>query len=243
MIPKIIHFCWLSNDPFPEKIQFCIDSWKKKLPDYEIIHWDLNRFPLEKSVWVKEAFESKKYALAADYIRCYALYHYGGIYLDSDVEVLKSYNDLLQMPYFMCYEETGAQIEAATIGCEKHFEPFKKMLKYYDNRHFIREDGKYDTTSIPLLFYRMLEQEYTIRSIESHTQFIDSSNTISVLPKDYFSPLVDEELEYLTDRTYSIHHYTASWISPWHRWLRLIILKVFGKKTKKKLSNIYQKIK
>ena len=85
MIPKIIHYCWLSNDPYPAKIQHCINSWKKKLPGYEIKLWNLQNFPLEKSEWVKQAFEAKKYAFAADYIRCYALYTYGGIYLDSDV--------------------------------------------------------------------------------------------------------------------------------------------------------------
>ena len=88
MIPKIIHFCWMSGDPYPEKIQKCIDSWKKILPDYEFWLWDSNRFDMESSVWVKEAFAARKYAFCADYIRCFALYTYGGIYLDSDVEVL-----------------------------------------------------------------------------------------------------------------------------------------------------------
>ena len=99
MIPKIIHFCWLSDDPYPKKIQFCLDTWKKKLPDYEIMLWDFNRFPKDKSVWVSEAFDARKYAFAADYIRFYALYNYGGIYLDSDVEVIKNFDDFLHLPY------------------------------------------------------------------------------------------------------------------------------------------------
>ena len=90
MIPKIIHFCWMSGDAYPEKIKKCIESWKQKLPDYEIWLWDTNRFDINQSIWVKEAFEAKRYAFCADYIRCYALYNYGGVYLDSDVEVLKS---------------------------------------------------------------------------------------------------------------------------------------------------------
>lgn len=105
MIPKKIHYCWLSNDPYPEKIEKCINSWKEKLPDYEIIKWDLNRFPLEKSLWVKQAYEARKYAFAADYIRLYALATEGGIYLDSDVEVLKSFDDLLDFPYFVMQRE------------------------------------------------------------------------------------------------------------------------------------------
>ena len=84
MIPKKIHYCWLSNDVMPEKLQRCIESWKINLPDYEIIKWDLTKFPLEKNIWVRQAYERKKYAFAADYIRIYALVTEGGIYLDSD---------------------------------------------------------------------------------------------------------------------------------------------------------------
>lgn len=119
MIPKIIHYCWMSGDSYPSNIQKCINSWHKYLPDYEIWLWDSNRFDIESSMWVKEAYEMKKYAFCADYIRLYALYNYGGIYLDSDVEVLKSYNELLDLPYFMGLESKGI-IEAATIGAEKN---------------------------------------------------------------------------------------------------------------------------
>ena len=105
MIPKIIHLCWLSGDPYPPKIAKCLETWKKHLADYEIILWDTNRFDLNSSIWVRQAFEKKKYAFAADFIRFYALYHFGGIYLDSDVEVLKSFDDLLDLPYFMGVEK------------------------------------------------------------------------------------------------------------------------------------------
>lgn len=95
MIPKIIHWCWLSDDPIPDKLQHYMESWKKFLPDYEFIHWNFDRFPKGKSIWVDQAFEAHKYAFAADYIRLYALYNYGGFYLDMDVEVLKSFDTLL----------------------------------------------------------------------------------------------------------------------------------------------------
>ena len=113
MIPKIIHLCWLSNENYPTKIKQCIKSWEKYLPEYKIMLWDTKRFNLEESIWVKQAFEKKKYAFAADYIRFYALYNYGGIYLDSDVEILKSFDNLLQYPYFMGAEKAGT-IEAAS---------------------------------------------------------------------------------------------------------------------------------
>jgi len=116
MIPKIIHYCWLSDDPVPEKLQNFMKSWKKYLPDYEFMKWDFKRFPKDKCAWVSEAFDNKKYAFAADYIRIYALYNYGGIYLDMDVEVLKSFDDLLSLPYFLCYEEDGQGPEVAAFG-------------------------------------------------------------------------------------------------------------------------------
>lgn len=118
MIPKIIHLCWLSGDKFPSDIQTCIDTWHEKLPDYEIILWDRKRFDINSTPWVKEACEAKKYAFAADYIRLYALYNYGGIYLDSDVIVYKSFNNLLHLPYFIG-EDQCSNFEPAIIGTEK----------------------------------------------------------------------------------------------------------------------------
>ena len=144
MIPKIIHYCWLSGDSYPKNIKKCMKSWKKILPDYEFVLWDLKRFPLEKSLWVKQAFEKKKYAFAADYIRFYALYHYGGIYLDSDVQVLKSYNDLLDLPYFMGQENAEGPIEAATMGFEPNHPLLKSLLDYYEDRPFIKAEGSFD---------------------------------------------------------------------------------------------------
>ena len=118
MIPKIIHLCWLSGDPYPRKIQDCLDSWKKHLPSYEIILWDTKRFNIHEVPWVEQAFNTKKYAFAADYIRLYALYHHGGIYLDSDVEILKSLDNFLELPYFVGAETSGT-IEAAILEPKK----------------------------------------------------------------------------------------------------------------------------
>ena len=119
MIPKIIHYCWLSNDPIPSNIQHYMDSWKKYLPDYEFIHWNFDKFDKSSSRWVSEAFDNKKYAFAADYIRLYALYHYGGIYLDMDVEVLKSFNPFLSLQTMMGWQYgkgKGLEVAAFEIG-------------------------------------------------------------------------------------------------------------------------------
>ena len=102
MIPKVIHYCWLSNDPFPEKIKLCMQSWKEIMPDYEWKLWNTENFDIENSIpYVKDAFACKKWAFVADYIRLYALYTEGGIYLDSDVKVLKRFDDFLHHGFFL----------------------------------------------------------------------------------------------------------------------------------------------
>ncbi|MDE7376766.1 MAG: glycosyl transferase [Muribaculaceae bacterium] len=233
MIPKIIHFCWLSDDPYPAKIQQCIDSWSQHLPDYEIRKWDFKRFPKDKSDWVREAFEQKKYAFAADYIRNYALYTEGGIYLDSDVEVLKTFDPLLHLPYFFCYENGSGCIEAAVMGSEPGNPIFGKMLKYYEGRHFIKPDGSLDTEPLPRLKSKVLANEYAIKDIDNIEDFDHEPSTISVLPFDFFSPIHIEHRELQsTDRTIAIHRFAASW-APWHKKLKKFIKRLVGPKATK----------
>ena len=213
MIPKIIHYCWLSGDPYPENIQRCIDSWKRILPDYEIILWDTNRFDLSSSKWVQQAFESKKYAFAADYIRMYALYYHGGIYLDSDVEVLKPFDDLLHLPYFIGQENTPSGIEAATIGSEKGWPLAKLMLDRYDSKNFRSEDGHMDLRSLPYMLRRCIEFNYRYNPIDNIPQFDFDEKVINVFPVDFFSPKKwNTGTIVITPNTYSIHHFAASWM-------------------------------
>lgn len=214
MIPKIIHFCWLSDEPYPEKIQHCIDSWKKVLPDYEIIKWDFNRFSKNDSIWVSEAFEAKKYAFAADYLRFYALYNYGGIYLDSDVEVLQKFDRFLSYPYMLGRENSSGEIEAAVMGAEKHFKPYKRMLDYYKDRHFINHDGSLNCIPLPELMRHILEKEYQYHDISNEHEFINNDKEICLYPYSYFSPINLKTLKLeSTDDTVSIHHFAASWKS------------------------------
>lgn len=157
MIPKIIHFCWLSNDPFPASIQKCIDSWKKNMPDYEIKRWSTENFDINSVPLVKEAYEAKKYAFAADYIRCYALYTDGGIYLDSDVLIHKNFSVLLNDARYVTgmefhplagnlykqqvdeagnrrkgvKEVSGIGLQAAIMASEKEHPLMKKCLDFY----------------------------------------------------------------------------------------------------------------
>lgn len=223
MIPKKIHYCWLSDDEMPEKLKMCVESWKKYLPDYEIVKWDLKRFPLDKSIWVKQAFESKKYAFAADYIRLYALSTEGGIYLDSDVEVLKSYDDLLDLPYFICKENSPEGVEAATIGAEMGCEWIKKCFDQYEGRTFINEDGSMNTKVLPVVLERIIRESYELVQVNTPSEVVRSDKKIFMLPFDYFSPknYTTKKLK-PTNNTYSIHHFAGSWQPAWKKALLYI---------------------
>ena len=186
MIPKIIHLCWLSGDEYPPLIQKCIDSWKKHLPDYEIWVWDTKRFDVNSVIWTKQAFESKKYAFAADYIRLFALYNYGGIYLDSDVFVYKSFDDLLDLPYFIG-EDFIHLFEPAIIGCEPRLSWIGNILSRYNNRSFIKEDGNYDMCTLPIVFVRQLGGQYKYNPIQSKEEYIWENGILNVFRYDFFN--------------------------------------------------------
>ena len=213
MIPKIIHYCWLSNDPFPESIKYCINSWKKILPDYELMLWNFDRFPKGKSKWVDEAFAAKKYAFAADYIRLYALYNFGGIYLDSDVEVLRPFDDLLNLPYFLGMEGTPSGIEAATLGFEKGNEMIGNLLKRYEGRSFYKEGGEIDKEPLPYIIRNEIDTNFKYCPIIDVSDFDYDSGVINVFPVDWFSPKSWDTKEItVTEKTYSIHHFEGSWL-------------------------------
>ena len=154
MIPKIIHYCWFSGDKNPALIRKCIRSWKKHLPGYEIRCWDGNSFNFDSLAFTREAMSVKKYAGAADYVRLYALYYYGGIYLDSDVEVFKSFNPFLNNVFFSGIDrnirgdKTYYNIEAGIMGSEKGLPFLREWMSYYENNHFIHQDGSYDINII-----------------------------------------------------------------------------------------------
>lgn len=200
MIPKIIHYCWLSSDPVPEDLQIYMKSWKEKLPDYEFIKWDFSKFDKKSSAWVSEAFDHKKYAFACDYIRIYAVYNYGGIYMDMDMEVLKRFDDLLDNPTMFAYERPDhTWIEAGCFGAEKHNPFLKRCLDRYEGRHFVRKDNSLDVLPLP----RVMDE--VIR---------DNNLTIKAYPWTYFTAKSYETgIETPTSDTYTIHHFAGSWKS------------------------------
>lgn len=210
MIPKIIHYCWLSGDPFPESIQRCLDSWNMVLKDYEIWLWDTSRFDVDSLFWTSEAFKNRKYAFAADYIRLFALYNYGGIYLDSDVFVYKSFDDLLGLPYFIG-EDYVHCFEPAVIGVTKGCKWIKQIMEMYNDRHFVRADGSFDYYGLPRVFHDMLVDNYSFRLVASKDDVKYQDDCINIFPFDYFN-----SRDYVGAKrypnSYCSHNYLGSWM-------------------------------
>lgn len=210
MIPKIIHLCWLSGDEYPNSIRICLDSWKKNLPDYEIWLWDTKRFDINSTLWTRQAFEKKKYAFAADYIRLYALYNYGGIYLDSDVFVYKSFDDLLELPYFLG-EDNVHCFEAAVIGCEPQMPWIKDILDRYEGLEFINADGSLNVRGLPLVFHDRLSSKYRFDLVQKYLPYEYDKNVIKVFSKDYFNSR-DYIGSVRYENSYCSHNYMGSWM-------------------------------
>ena len=162
MIPKIIHYCWLSGDEKPDSIIQCITSWKRHMPDYQIKCWDSKAFESIDSRFASEAFDNKKWQFASDYIRLYALYKEGGIYLDADVLALGNIDTLLDCKFFSGLEmrdkeHSDIYLEAAVMGAEKGNHFIGKCLEIYNSRTFIKDDGTFDMTPIPTIISPVME--------------------------------------------------------------------------------------
>ena len=231
-IPKIIHYCWFSDDPFPKQIKECMATWRDQLRDYEFVHWDREKLYATGCAWAIEAYESKKYAFAADYIRCYSVYHYGGIYLDTDVEVFKPFDQLLCHKSFMGMDSRG-DLEAAVFGAQKHSNWLKRALDFYEKRHFVNPDGTFNLITMPQVFFTALSfnSPDEITTILKPTTFPE----IVIYPKEYFSPkdYASDSIR-ITPNTYCVHHFAAGWISrnswAWRKHqIKLIFVKTFRK--------------
>lgn len=246
MIPKIIHYCWLSNDPLPDEIRNYIESWKEKLPDYQIIKWDFSIFDKSGSKWVEQAFDRRKYAFAADFIRLYAVYNYGGIYLDSDVQVLKTFDPFLCLNTMIGWQCNRNGLEIATFGAEKGAEWVKKCLDYYDGREFVNPDGSLNTKILPLIIEDVLKDNgYSLIDVNNVLDAIQITDEkeIPVFAQDFFSPKDFDGRLSITENTVSIHHFVASWVSPAHRIMRSLVLFLGGPRLRTLAARVYAKIK
>ncbi|KAA5412076.1 glycosyltransferase family 32 protein [Bacteroides cellulosilyticus] len=241
MIPKVIHFCWLSNEPYPDLIKKCIESWKEKLPDYAIKKWDTTNFDVTSVPFVKEAYECKKWAFAADYIRLHALYTEGGIYLDSDVRVLKSFDVFLSDPAFSAIEFNpkmypiavqngffddegnllydsiqiglGLQVQAAVIGAEKGNSYIKSCLDYYVGKNFILADGLFNNKIILPDIMAFYARNFGFKYINREQKLLNV--------KFYVSEVFAPHPKLVTSKSYAIHCCTGTWRKK--TWLRKFI--------------------
>lgn len=207
MIPKIIHYCWFGRGEKPELAKKCIASWKKYCPDYQIKEWNEYNFDLNLYPYAKEAYEKRRFAFVTDIVRLYALYHEGGIYMDTDVEVLNPLDKFLVHHAFSGFEDEQ-NVPTGIMASERGGEWVKDNLAYYDNRHFVKEDGTIDlTTNVVTITKYMLSL-----GLKQNNTYQDFPGLITIYPKDYFCPksYADGKI-YLTDNTYTIHHFAGSW--------------------------------
>ena len=209
MIPKKIHYCWFGKKEKPEIVKKCIKSWKDVLNEYEIIEWNEDNFDIDSNKFVRQAYDAEKFAFVSDYVRVYALYNYGGIYLDTDVEVYKKFNnEILNNESFWGFEEKDF-IATSTIGAIKGNNLIKQFLDYYKDKNFFEDDGSIDTLTNVAIVSDMVKK-FGIR-LDGSYQRIEGIATI--YPQEYFSPY-----DYIncyskeTENTYTMHHYYKSWL-------------------------------
>ncbi|MDR1583427.1 MAG: hypothetical protein LBS55_09270 [Prevotellaceae bacterium] len=220
VIPKKIHWCWLSGDPLPPRIQRCVDSWRKNMPDYEIVLWDMKRFDIHSVPFVEQACAAKKWAFAADYIRWYALYTEGGIYLDSDVKVYRRLDKFLQHQAFsaVCYfhqatpegtREEKYSLEAECIGSEKGHPLMKRCLDTYKNKNFRMTNGVVDMGVAPVVLSNacMLYGWNNSKHVDKPLYLKEG---IVVYPEKYFTFIAGE---FSLRHTHTLHLAMNSWVS------------------------------
>lgn len=218
MIPKKIHYCWFGRGEKPKLAQKCIASWKKYCPDYEIIEWNEDNFDIYMNAYTRMCYDQKKYAFLTDYVRLIVVQKYGGIYFDTDVEVLRSFDGLLDNSAFFGFETNKYVASGLGFGAEEENEIVKQMIREYDKLL----DGNNGTVSCPLLNTEALLKFGLIQNGEK--QRIDK---VVVYPKEYFNPM-DSTTGKLTktENTYSIHWYSMSWL-PKNKQIKSKITKPF----------------
>ena len=236
---KYIHYCWFGDKPFPKLGQKCLESWKKYLPDYEIIKWSEENVDLNECPFIKEAYENKKWAFVADYARAKALKEYGGIYFDTDMEVIKNIDHLFKGNTFLGIEDTG--YVAVGVWYEKEANGIlpTKLLNVYQSMKKFDMDN-ISKLAIPILLSEVLK-EFGLREETEGIQVL--KNDIYIYPREYFYPYsYDRTNNVFTDNTCMIHYYDASWI-PLKERIEVGMVRKIGKKKTFKILDTYRKMK
>lgn len=215
MIPKTIHYCWFGRNPKPDLAEKCIQSWKKFCPNYEIIEWNEDNYDIQAApLFVRQAYEAKKWAFVTDYVRLQVVYENGGIYLDTDVEVIKSLDDLLQYNAFFGSQNGDVIATGLGFGAEKGTPLLVELMETYQTIPFIKEDGTYDITPCPdrdtkVFLKRGMSQVDSVQLL---------SDNIAVLPVEFLSPkdYMTGKIT-LTENSHTIHHFAESWMTEQQR--------------------------
>lgn len=209
MIPKVIHYCWFGRHPLPAMAKKCIKSWKKYLPDYEIKEWNEDNFDVNMIPYTQEAYQAKKYAFVSDYARFWIIYNFGGIYFDTDVEVIRSLKDIIDSGSFMgCQRDVPIAINPGLgIGAPSGLAIYKEMLGIYDKEHFINPDKIQNYKTI-VHYTTDLFIKHGLSKKGGRIQRVDG---VTIYPKEYFCPLDPLLKMEKTRESRTIHHFDASW--------------------------------
>lgn len=222
MIPKVIHYCWFGRNPLPESALKCIDSWRKYLPDYEIKEWNEDNFDVNIIPYSRDAYEAKKYAFVSDYARFWILYHYGGLYFDTDVEVIKPFDDIVENGAFMGLEIDGTKrgttlaiAPGLGLGAEKGHPVYAIILDSFQHLSYYNEDRtRNNFTMIPLVTGWFINQGLVPNGE------VQRIKDVYLYPQRFFNPYESATGRlHITPDTYSIHWYSATWMSPQPKWL------------------------
>ena len=248
MIPKKIHYCWFGGNELPESARKCIDSWKKYFPEYEIVQWNEDNYNVRKNEYIRGAYESQKYAFVSDYVRFDVLYRYGGLYFDTDVEVICSFDDILKNGSYMGCEIDGNKGSDISIlvnpglgmAAPSRLELYKDILDYYDKQNFYDSNGNINTTTVVTRTTQIL-LEKGLKNIPE----IQQVGQITIYPKEYFNPRNNNTgTLQKTNNTHSIHWYAQSWVSTKERLRSKItrpIHRIFGENCFNGIKKILKK--
>ncbi len=207
-IPKVIHYCWFGGQEKPSIVKKCMASWERYLPDYQIVEWKEDNINLEINQYVKEAYQAGKFAFVSDYVRVHALYHYGGIYLDTDVEIFKSLDPFLQHDSFWGFEQENF-IATSTIGAAKGNKLIKLFLDSYEDIHFVNQDGSFNEFTNVAKITEILSNKGLVLNGELQ----EMNGMATFYPQTYFSPYDYINCrKFITEDTYAMHLFHKSWL-------------------------------
>lgn len=241
MIPKIIHYCWFGRGKMPELAEKCIASWHRFLPEYEYKLWNEDSFDINSVPYVKEAYEARKFAFVTDYIRLWALERFGGVYMDTDVEILKPLDEFLDLPAFTGYEASSGMAPVTGLMASAAGGIWvKEQLAYYEGKHFINADGSLDLTPNTITISKIMSDNGFV----ADGKYAVYKNDMHVFPVDYFCPLTSTRVLKLTSNTCCIHHFAGSWVklSPMQKFKLFVTSKILGVNLTDKIVNLKRKI-